>query len=267
MGEEVTITYETLYELYRREKDRAELQELPASFFSDVAGYLAEKEAAVRPAQGSIFDNEAEKARIQADNVRKILKALYDRRESKILDMAMVKARTQGIVNTQPLLDPEKDLYTSVVGILNMYRGGVLQNLMMGSTVRAPQRKPQDHLLPEREATTPSATLTGVPSMHLFSPPAQPSKEAPCSPMDQKQQAPWSAMEQNVAPIVSDPCIELPAAESKTVRFLCAVPKFVGPNLEVYGPFSENDTAMLPEPIVNVLLSKGRVEMQKTSSS
>ncbi len=273
MGEEVTITYETLYELYRREKDRAELQELPTSFFADVAGYLSEKEAAVHPARGSIFDNETQRARIQVENIKKILMALYDRRETKIINMAMVKARTQGIINLQPLLDQEKDLYNSVVGILNMYRGGVLQSLMMGDSVRAPQYN----------APAPSPFSTRAPNAALsFAPPPQhPSSQREDVPQDlappsgslspqstgqpaslQRTYPNFSGGQERSAMLPSsDADGDLAPKESKTVRFLCAVPKFVGPNLEVYGPFSENDTATLPEPIVNVLLSKSRIEM------
>ncbi len=278
MGEEVTITYETLYELYRREKDRVELQELPASFFADVAAYLAEKEAAVRPTQGSIFDNDAQKARIQVDNVKKILKTLYYRRESKILNMAMVKARTQSIINMQPLLDPEKDLYNSVVSILNMYRGGVLQSLMMGNSVRMPARSapaPSPSLQPAPSA---SPAMTRPVSLVI---PAQPPdvptehsplkpEQVPFGPTDQAslpaQQRPASQTEPTQDTIISLPHdnLDLVPSGSRSVRFLCAVPKFVGPNLEVYGPFSENDTAMLPDSIVNVLLNKGRIVMQAT---
>jgi len=48
MGEleakEVNITYETLFELMRREKMREDLQEISPSFFDDVLEYLIEKQ-------------------------------------------------------------------------------------------------------------------------------------------------------------------------------------------------------------------------------
>ena len=48
--------------------------------------------------------------------------------------------------------------------------------------------------------------------------------------------------------------------ETKLVRFLHAVPKFVGKELDEYGPFEEEDVASLPVEIANVLITKGRVE-------
>ena len=46
----------------------------------------------------------------------------------------------------------------------------------------------------------------------------------------------------------------------KLVRFLNAVPKFVGDDLKVYGPFEEEDMANLPEKVANVLIENKRVE-------
>ena len=45
--EEVTITYETLFELFRREKERSELQKLDDSFFNNVLRYLKDKQAII----------------------------------------------------------------------------------------------------------------------------------------------------------------------------------------------------------------------------
>jgi DNA replication initiation complex subunit (GINS family) len=40
---DVKITYETLFDLLRREKNRNELQQLDPSFYLDVVSYLKEK--------------------------------------------------------------------------------------------------------------------------------------------------------------------------------------------------------------------------------
>lgn len=46
----------------------------------------------------------------------------------------------------------------------------------------------------------------------------------------------------------------------KLVRFLNPVPKFVGKELEVYGPFEEEEMANLPADIAEILIKKGRAE-------
>jgi len=48
--------------------------------------------------------------------------------------------------------------------------------------------------------------------------------------------------------------------DSKLVRFLHDVPKFVGKELEIYGPFVEEDMANLPSELADVLIEKRRVE-------
>jgi len=47
---------------------------------------------------------------------------------------------------------------------------------------------------------------------------------------------------------------------TKLIRFIYSVPKFLGHYLEVYGPFEEDDTANLPEEIADILIKKGRAE-------
>ena len=46
----------------------------------------------------------------------------------------------------------------------------------------------------------------------------------------------------------------------KSVRFTKSVPKFLGSELEIYGPYEENDIASLPSKIANILIKKERAE-------
>ena len=46
----------------------------------------------------------------------------------------------------------------------------------------------------------------------------------------------------------------------RLVRFVHPVPKFVGPELEEYGPFDEEDIASLPAEVADVIIGKGRAE-------
>ncbi|MEK6614689.1 MAG: hypothetical protein AABZ32_01045, partial [Bacteroidota bacterium] len=45
-----------------------------------------------------------------------------------------------------------------------------------------------------------------------------------------------------------------------SVRFIKPVPKFLGPELESYGPFEPEDIASLPSQIARILVGKGRAE-------
>ena len=48
--------------------------------------------------------------------------------------------------------------------------------------------------------------------------------------------------------------------EKKKIKFLHAVPKFVGRELEVYGPFESGDTGELMLEVAKILIDKGKAE-------
>ena len=94
MEKSVEISYDTLFDLLKREKDRSELQKLETTFYDDLVSYLKQKSSA----------QETLPAR-QQDNLKKILKELYERREKKIINMALDMSRTKSnLVDTSALL-------------------------------------------------------------------------------------------------------------------------------------------------------------------
>ena len=46
----------------------------------------------------------------------------------------------------------------------------------------------------------------------------------------------------------------------KALKITHAIPKFVGPDLNEYGPFDEGDEVKLPDEIAEVLVNKGRAD-------
>ena len=131
---EVAITYETLYELLRREKSRDELQSLDAGFLPDVLNYLKDKQKMLDDAarkQDMFSLDEREKTQVQLVNIRKIVRELYERREKKILEMALNKSRTKSnMIDTTTLLVHERYLFDSIVSVLDSFRMSVLHNVL-----------------------------------------------------------------------------------------------------------------------------------------
>ena len=209
---EVTITYETLFELLRREKERSELQKLDSSFFNNVLRYLKDKRAIITQQQTDSFSAEEKaKAEDQLVNVKKIIREFYDRREKKIVNMAVDKSKNKSsIVDNSVFLKQERELFESIVKILSLGRENVLFNII---NLKEP------------------LSLGGV---NLGG--KQPAGDSPA------------------------PVVKVQRKDTKLVRFLNAVPKFVGKELEEYGPFEEEDIASLPAEIATVLINKGRVE-------
>jgi len=127
-GEDAIITYETLYEILRREKFRTDLQKLDSSFLLDVAEYFKNKEAILKSQENkdSIFaSREVEKTRTELKNIRRIINELYERRERKIIQLALLAVRGS-ICDTSAMLNSEKELFESLKEVLNRYKSSAL---------------------------------------------------------------------------------------------------------------------------------------------
>ena len=208
--QEVVITYETLFELLQREKERTDLQKLEPTFFSDVIGYIKDKKKILDSKDSSVFAHEEKrKTERQLENIYKILKEVYERREKKIISLALDKSRTQSnLIDTSPLLKEEKVIFDALSNLLDTYRDSILYSVL---------KEEQPFMQPMHEKT----------------------KEGFKTALELKR-------------------------KTKLVRFMERVPKFVGPELEEYGPFEEEDIANLPEEIADVLLGKSKAEEIKS---
>ncbi len=212
MGEDsIKLTYETLFEFLRIEKNRGELQKLDKTFMNDVAAYLLEKSnILLKDNEQSQLFGEQEKLKTlnELANIKKLIKELYERRERKIIDIVLNKSRTNSsIITSANLLPEEMSFYENLLKIMNDNRRNVLHSIL--DTERAKNLR--------------TKTETSMPAQDKL-------KDT----------------------------ITLPINESKGVRFLQIVPKFVGKELETYGPFQEGDIADLPMEIAEILILKGK---------
>ena len=133
MNSSVVVTYETIFEILRREKLRAELQQLDKNFFKDVVKYLTEKQNILesQTKKVSVFSSsETQKTQKQIEGIKKMIKDLYERRERKIMEQAMFSSRMNNKTQFQEMLPEEKALYNSLVMGLNSSRKGILFNLL-----------------------------------------------------------------------------------------------------------------------------------------
>ncbi len=219
---DVIIAYETLFDILRKEKSRQELQQLPADFYGQVVAYVRKKRAEVEAA-GGVAAPAAQKPLIQFRNVQKILRELYERRERKVVEMALTRARTESnIVDTAPLLAQEKRLYEEAARLLSSCKQELLEPVLKGE---APDGVAVPELPPDSQTELPrDAEMKGGESEGL-------SPEA------------------------------VATRESCTVTFVAAVPKFLGLKGEIHGPFEPGEKAELPGKIAAVLLKKRRIEV------
>lgn len=212
---EVNITFDTLFEILRREKSRDELQKLDSSFFHDVAAYITEKKSILETqSEDNLFaQGEREKNLRELDNIKRILKELYERRERKIISTAINKSRLQSnLVDTSALLKEERLFFEAMVSLLNNFRHEVLHKIVLGHE-------------PGMKCCQVNIDLSDIEDRKEAAKPKEIKKEG-----------------------------------MTKIRFLKDTEQFIGPELENYGPYEEDDTAELPDLIVKALVSKGNAE-------
>lgn len=250
---EVAITYETLFEILRREKNRDELQEMHNAFFEDVTKYLQGKMSIINNPQSELFgSDEREKTLIEIQNIKKIIRELYDRREKKIINLAINKARTKSsIINTSTLLSEERSFFDSLCSILESYRADILNNLLE-------TRMPALRALMAAQSSA-AAAFSGQESHAEGSDSLNNGLNSPPDSIGNNDDIAEKGQALNMSSKEQETGAE--QQRSVNVRFLQPVPRFAGPGLEIYGPFEEEDEACLPEQIANVLIAREKAEI------
>lgn len=164
---DIKITYESLFDLLRRERNREELQKLEETFYEDVITYLSEKQSLLKMVAGA--DNygvsaDAEKTRIQFHNIKRILKELYDRREKKIVMLALNAVRTDAPpIDKTAFLPQEQLLYTDITTSCKQHRRSMLDTVL-NQTMPVTTTPPEPKSVP---ATKPDATSTPAPKQEV----------------------------------------------------------------------------------------------------
>ncbi|MFH1182363.1 MAG: hypothetical protein V1702_05365 [Candidatus Woesearchaeota archaeon] len=191
--EKTVLTYETLFELVMREKGREELQKLDETVYSDILAYLSQKKELSRSSE---MADSNEHLIQQLRNIRRLIKELYERREKKIISLALIKSRTgSDAMDLSVLLEPERMLFLSLVEKLDNARSEIIGSIISDHHRPAAAEKPAE--APKVEHTT--------------------------------------------------RCV---------VKFLSEVPKFLGKELEVYGPFSKDEVQELPKELADLLIAR-----------
>jgi len=143
------ITYETVYETLRKEKFKNDLQQLEENFFNDVVKYMEERKKTLLSSESkdSIFASEnIIKTKKQIENIQKIISELYERRETKLIQLALTASRTNYPQDSSSMTFEEKKLYFDLVNKLNTYRENILNNILSGKIPELKEESNQDEL-------------------------------------------------------------------------------------------------------------------------
>ena len=128
---DVHITYETLFDILRKERSLDELQNLDIQFWAHVVTYLQERSTFMQKTSLA----EQEKTRVQLSNIKRIIREIHDHRQRKLMNLAVNVVRTESAsyIDKKNMLDDEKILFHELVGKLTAHRQEVLLQVMNNS--------------------------------------------------------------------------------------------------------------------------------------
>lgn len=270
---DIRITYETLFDLLRREKNREELQRLDKDFYEQVLAYLKEKKEAITKKGDELFASaEREKLKIQFQNIRRIIKELYERREKKIINIAMSKARTgSDVIDTSSLLPSEKEFFEEQVALFEKYKKRILDAILelrqldeeagirLQDKIDAESEKNKLELrkepLQEQDKSFNNAReLEGAEESEEKQSKRVEENLPETLNLDEPGFATANELEDAVKS--AEPFVQ----ETKRVRILSHIPGFMGRDGSPLGPFEEGDEVELDTSIAELLIKRGGAE-------
>ena len=257
----IKITLETLYDILRNEKKREDLQKLESTFFIDVISYMREKQAflATKKDVDDLFaSGEKDKLEYEIRSIKRILKEIYEKREKKILDIALNRSRTGSeIIDTSSMLREEKEFYERILDTLDKFRQGIIMNLFKGELpslldlsrvcfeVEKPVVKEEVKLSQVQEKKLEQATL-----------PAEDSLET--EETSESEEPEEETTEPNES---EDEETETPEPQELTkIKMIKAMPSFIWKDMKEYGPYEVNDEVEIFPEVAELMIRKGRAE-------
>jgi len=126
MAEE-TITYELIRRIQREEEKQPKLTKLPEEFYSNVGNYLIQKKriSATKADRKDAFE---------VKNIERLIEDIFSRRERKILNHAIISARTG--MQTENLTEEEEKLHTQILYALKERRMSLLKRILEQSETK-----------------------------------------------------------------------------------------------------------------------------------
>ncbi|MEM5791140.1 MAG: hypothetical protein QXP77_03805, partial [Candidatus Aenigmatarchaeota archaeon] len=113
-----TITFEFIRKIQREERDSPQLTKLPENFFEKVSAYLEQKKK---------IGKEDRKADLEIKNIERLIENIFDIRERKILNQAIITVRTR--IPPQNMTEEERNFFEEIIRILKERRENFFENL------------------------------------------------------------------------------------------------------------------------------------------
>jgi DNA replication factor GINS len=116
---EETITFELIRKIHREEQESPKLTKLPENFYENLALYLEQKRK---------ISAENRKVALELKNVKALVEDIFNRRERKIINQAIIAARTK--IPPENLTQEEKEFFEVLVKTIEERRKRVLEEIL-----------------------------------------------------------------------------------------------------------------------------------------
>lgn len=270
--EENVITYETFRKFQRQERENENLQKLPEDFFQSCAEWINRKGKVYHETKDTMILKEIE-------NVMSIIKDILDRRERKLLLMAMHAVRSNAVPQNihsheekhfDGIVDHLKNMREKILGVIKEedkteklekeFKKEVkkVEEEGIKPMVKKPKPPTKTEELEKKEEKKPEDDIhyekIAVPLIEKKLHEEKKEKEA--SEEEKPKKEPELIGKEHEAPLPK--IVEPPGF--KLVKILEEVPKFLGTDGKAYGPFRLDDLVTLEERIAELLVSKKKAE-------
>lgn len=243
--ESIKITLETLYDILRNEKKRDDLQKLEDTFYLDIVGYLKEKTALLNAKRIDInilAAGERDKIDYEIRSIQRILKDIYEKREKKIIEIALNKSHTSSdLIDTSSMLREEKLFYQQILNNLDSFRRGILMKIHRCE-------------FPDLLSMTKDTSAFGT--NFTISLPAQ-EAQAPIAKFETSEEANEDTENQEtITPVPGS----VPKQNLTKIKFIRPTPKFIWKDMKEYGPFDPGEQIEIYPEVAELLIRKERAE-------
>jgi DNA replication factor GINS len=117
---EETITFELIRRIQREEQRVPKLTKLPENFYQNVSSYLQQKR--------KLEEKEERKTALEVKNIERLIEDVFNRRERKILNQALISARTN--IPPENLIEEEKVFFNVLVNCIKERRTNILNTVL-----------------------------------------------------------------------------------------------------------------------------------------
>ncbi len=241
--EDNVITYETFRKFQRKERESENLQELPEDFFKSCAEWIKRKARAYEETKDLMIQREIE-------NVLGIIKDILDRRERKLLLLAMHTVRSNVVPkNLHPY---EEEYFDKIVESLKSMRERILK-VIKGESEETEERDERQEVSPQEKPPEkkeePEKKEVETKEIKEFV------EEGSVPESEEKGEETGAEVKvEGKEPKIVEP------PGCKLVKILSEVPKFLGVDGREYGPFKPNDIVTLEKEVAEILVKGNKAE-------